>query len=375
MKILVLNAGSSSVKYELFDMSGPVSLASGSVERIGEDRSSDHVAAFEQIAALLAEQGLQEDDLAAVGHRVVHGGDVFEAPTLLDDDAIRHVRDLVSLAPLHNPPNLAGIDAARRRFPGVPHVAVFDTAFHATMPGVAKRYAIPSDLQRERGVRRYGFHGTSYQYVTRRAAELLDKPVDAVNLIALHLGNGASASAIHNGKSVDTTMGFTPLEGLVMGTRSGDIDPAVVFHLHREAGLSLDEIDELLNQQSGLKGLCGDSDMRNVLGRIDGGDARAREAVDLYCYRIRKTIGAYVAVLGRVDALVFTAGVGENRPEIREQVCRDLGHLGIRIDESLNRALSGADGFIDDGTGTRLLVIHTNEALEIANQCADLLAT
>ena len=376
MKILVLNAGSSSIKYELFDMAEQVSLVSASIERIGEAGSGvdDHEVAFELIATELASI-VNRRELAAVGHRVVHGGDTFVEPTRIDDAVVEQIRELFPLAPLHNPANVDGIDAGRRQFPNAAHVAVFDTAFHAGLPDIARRYAIPASIEQDFGVRRYGFHGTSYRFVTTRAAELLGKPVGDTNIIALHLGNGASACAIENGRSVDTSMGFTPLEGLVMGTRSGNIDPAAVFHLVREAGMSIDDIDTLLNRDSGLKALCGDSDMRSILERLASGDSAAEKAVDLFVHRIRQTIGAYYAILPRTDALVFTAGIGEHRPEIRTRVCAGLEHLGIRIDEAANNGLGASDGFIDTGSaGVRVIVIRTNEALEIARQCQTVLA-
>lgn len=375
MRVLVLNAGSSSVKFELFDMTGPATLVEGTVERIGDSASGvpDHVAAFARIAGELADGGITDADLDAIGHRVVHGGDRFHAPAIIDDDVVMEIRTLVPLAPLHNPANLEGVAAARAQFPTTPHVAVFDTAFHATMPAPARRYAIPEHTEREHGIRRYGFHGSSYQYITRRAAALLGKSVAETNLIALHLGNGASACAIENGSSVETSMGFTPLEGLVMGTRSGDIDAAAVLHLQRHAGLSVDEVDTLLNRESGLRGLCGDSDMRAVCKRAADGDARADEAIALYCHRIRKYIGAFYAVLPRVDALVFAAGIGEHRPEIRRRICEGLAHLGIVTDAEKNAAAVGEDGFIDAPEArVRLLVVRTDEAMEIATQAAAL---
>jgi acetate kinase len=372
MKILVLNAGSSTARYEVFDLEQSTSLIAGIVERIGEGGSApdDHSAAFESIVERLKEHGIDETCLDAVGHRVVHGGGTFTGPTRIDSTVIEEIEALVPLAPLHNPPNLAGIAAARAAFPGIPHVAVFDTAFHTTMPDVARRYALPTDLANRYGICRYGFHGTSYSYIATQAADLLGVDTDDVNLIALHLGNGASACAIERGRSVDTTMGFTPLEGLVMGTRSGNVDPSVVLHLI-DAGHSTDAVDDVLNQKSGLKGLCGYSDMREVMAQVAADDEPAKAAVALYCYRIRQVIGAYVATLGSVDALVFAGGVGEHRTEIRQQVCEGLDHLGFALDAERNAAIAGEDGFIDTGTeSTRILVISSNEALEIARQCA-----
>ncbi len=377
MKILVLNAGSSSVKYELFDLVGDSTLMSGSIDQIGESSSGvrDHTSAFERIATTLDDKGVRGDELAAVGHRIVHGGDIFSKPVIIDDGVVDKIRDLAPLAPLHNPANLNGIAAARQAFPGLPHIAVFDTAFHSTIPDRAVTYAIPRYLQQDYSIRRYGFHGTSYHFVTARAAEMLGKPFDAANLIAMHLGNGASICAIANGKSIDTSMGFTPLEGLVMGTRAGDIDPAIVLHLQREVGMSVDEVDELLNRESGLLGVCGDSDMRSILQRLEGGDPLAEQALDIFCYRIRKYIGAYYAVLPRVDALVFTAGIGENNPEVRHRICAGLAHLGIELDDARNRSLRGIDGSIDDeSSSARVFVVRTNESLDIARQCGALVA-
>lgn len=376
MKVLVLNAGSSSVKYELFDLAGERSLRSGAVERVGEPGSgvTNHREAFARIEADLADGGISDADLDAIGHRVVHGGETFSAPVLIDDAVVEAIRALVPLAPLHNPPNLAGIEAARAQFPATPHVAVFDTAFHATMPAAARRYAIPDAVANAHGIRRYGFHGTSYAYVTRRAAEHLGRPVDETNLIAMHLGNGASICAIENGRSVDTSMGFTPLEGLVMGTRAGDIDAGAVLHLLREADMPVEDVDRLLNRESGLRGLCGDSDMRAICRRAAGGDPAASHAVELFCYRIRKYVGAYCAVLPRVDALVFTAGIGEHRAGIRARICGGLAHLGFEIDPSLNARPDDATGRIHSASSRQqILVVPTNEALEIARQCEDLL--
>jgi acetate kinase len=304
-----------------------------------------------------------------IGHRVVHGGERFRAPTRIDAGVVAAIRALIPLAPLHNPPNLLGIEVCLELFPRVPQVAVFDTAFHQTMPPHAYRYALPQSLYADHAVRRYGFHGTSHAYVAKRAAQYLGKPIDALNVITLHLGNGASATAIQNGRCVDTSMGMTPLEGLVMGTRCGDVDPALVFCIGRATGMGNTSIEALLNRESGLKGLCGANDMREVLKRRDAGDAQARLAFEVYCYRIRKYIGAYCAVLGRVDALVFTAGIGENAPAVRAQVCAGLEALGIRLDAARNSAVSGETSEIQSrDSAVRLLVIRTNEELEIAEQ-------
>ena len=300
---------------------------------------------------------------------MVHGGNRFTGPALIDDDTIDAIRDLIPLAPLHNPSNLAGIEVARSRFPDVPQVAVFDTAFHATLPPRAYRYALPGDLAEKLRIRRYGFHGTSHGFVARAAAAHLGRPLAAVNLITLHLGNGASAAAIAGGASADTSMGLTPLEGLVMGTRSGDLDPAVVLYLQREGGLSVDEIDDLLNKRSGLKGFTGVNDLRAIEQRADGGDEAAAEALDVYAYRIRKYVGAYAVALGRVDGLVFTAGVGENSPGVRARVCDGLELLGVALDPQRNTERSDRPRTVSaDDSRVPVLVAPTNEELEIADQ-------
>jgi acetate kinase len=372
--VLVLNAGSSSLKYQLLDMSDRSVTASGTVERIGGDGPGevpDHAAALEQVLGAL--------DLAAppvaVGHRVVHGGDRFTRPTLVDDAVLDAIRDLVPLAPLHNPANLAGIEVARARFPDTPQVAVFDTAFHATMPPVAWRYALPRELADGLRIRRYGFHGTSHAHVARRAAEVLGRPAADLRLVTLHLGNGCSAAAVAGGRSVDTSMGLTPLGGLVMGTRCGDLDPGVVAHLHREGGLSLEEIDVLLNTRSGMRGLAGANDLREVHRRADAGDADAAEALEVFCYRIRCTVGAYAAALGGVDAVVFTAGIGENDADVRERVCAGLSWLGLRLDPERNAARSREPRVVSaDGSPVAALVVPTNEELEIAEQALAVVA-
>jgi acetate kinase len=393
VRVLVLNSGSSSLKYQLFDMKARTLLARGAAERIGDSGSRvvhsqrkvdatlreevaacdlpDHAAALDRIAGLLARVEAADDasESLAIGHRVVHGGEAFREPTLIDDRVIETIRELSSLAPLHNPANLLGIEVAMSLWPDVPQVAVFDTAFHHSLPPRAYRYAVPDDWYRSYGVRRYGFHGTSHAYVAKRLAHELDRPLEELNLVVLHLGNGASATAIASGKSVDTSMGLTPLEGLVMGTRAGDIDPGIIVHLVRHADTTVDDIDTSLNEASGLLGLCGVGDMRDALQREAGGDARARLALDVYTYRIRKYIGAYVAALGRVDAIVFTAGVGENSPEIRKRACQGLEALGIQLDEGRNRAPGkGARPVHRDGAPIAVWVVPTNEELEIAEQ-------
>jgi acetate kinase len=360
-RVLVINSGSSSLKYRLFSDGGTV--ARGIVERIGEPggQAADHDAALREVIA-----ALDLDGLAAVGHRVVHGGPRFTEPTLIDGDVVATVRSLVPLAPLHNPANLAGILAARALFPDLPQVAVFDTAFHRTMPSAAATYAIDAEVARRYGVARYGFHGTSHGYVARRTADILGRPPVEVNVITLHLGNGASACAVAGGRSVATSMGMTPLEGLVMGTRAGDLDPAVVFHLYRAAGMSVDHIDELLNHRSGLRGLAGVNDMRALLAARAGGDPAAALAFDVYCHRIRCYVGAYYAVLGRVDAVTFTAGVGENSAEVRQAALAGLGRLGIAVDAGRNR--DHAPVISPDGAEVAVCVVPTDEELEIARQ-------
>jgi acetate kinase len=389
MKVLVLNCGSSSIKYQLYSMPDGEVLAKGLIQRIGESEGTleqtsargnirraepvpDHDAGLRRMVEMLT-QGEQAplssvQEIAAVGHRVVHGGERFAATTLIDDDVVQAIKAHIALAPLHNPPNLLGIEVARALLPGVPQVAVFDTAFHQTLPAHAYLYALPSKLYREAKVRRYGFHGTSHRYVAQRAAEMLGRPADSVNLITAHLGNGSSITAVENGKSVDTSMGLTPLEGLVMGTRSGDIDPAIIFHLARVEGMSLDDIDKLLNKKSGLIGLSGKSnDVRELLRLRNEGDKDAAMAIEVCCYRLKKYVGAYLAVLGRLDALVFTAGIGENSPFIRERVCSGLDRLGIKVDPEKNQAARGREADISPpGLETRVLVVPTNEEKLIA---------
>ncbi|MBD0710696.1 MULTISPECIES: acetate kinase [unclassified Streptomyces] len=389
-RVLVLNSGSSSVKYQLLDMNDGHRLAQGLVERIGEETSrlvhtplqgggkrertgpiADHAAALKAVAEELAADGLGMDspELAAIGHRVVHGGLRFTEPTVIDDAVLAEIERLVPVAPLHNPANLTGIRTAMALRPDLPQIAVFDTAFHSTMPEAAARYAIDVETADAHRIRRYGFHGTSHAYVSREAARLLGKEPSEVNMIVLHLGNGASASAVRGGRCVDTSMGLTPLEGLVMGTRSGDIDPAVTFHLKRVAGMSADEIDVLLNKKSGLVGLCGDNDMREIHRRIEEGDERAALAFDIYVHRLKKYIGAYYAVLGRVDAVVFTAGVGENAAPVRAAALAGLEGLGIEVDADLNAVRSGEARLISpEKARVAVAVVPTDEELEIARQ-------
>ncbi|TDB77354.1 acetate/propionate family kinase [Micromonospora sp. KC721] len=361
-RVLVLNCGSSSVKYRLYD--GETIRDRGTVERVGEPGGgpADHTAAVRGILERLDLAGL-----GAVGHRVVHGGRRFSEPVLVDDEVFAAIEDLVPLAPLHNPANLAGIEAARRAMPDVPQVAVFDTAFHHTLPEAAATYAIDRDVAERYGIRRYGFHGTSHAYVSRRTADLLDRPYAELRTITLHLGNGASVCAVDGGRSVATSMGMSPLEGLVMGTRSGDLDPTIVFHLRREGGMEVDAIDDLLNHRSGLLGLTGVNDMREVLARRQAGDPAAALAFDVYCRRITGYVGAYYALLGAVDAVTFTAGVGEHSAQVRAASLAGLQRLGIRVDPDRN-AGSGDRVISPDGAEVAVCVVGTDEEREIALQ-------
>ncbi|MEV5006799.1 MULTISPECIES: acetate kinase [unclassified Streptomyces] len=389
-RVLVLNSGSSSVKYQLLDMRDATRLAVGLVERIGEQTSrlkhtclttgatreengpiADHDAALKSVAEELARDGLGLDspELAAIGHRVVHGGMFFTEPTVIDDAVLTEIERLIPVAPLHNPANLTGIRTAMALRPDLPQVAVFDTAFHTTMPESAARYAIDTKIADRYRVRRYGFHGTSHAYVSRATAELLGKAPEDVNVIVLHLGNGASASAVRGGRCVDTSMGLTPLEGLVMGTRSGDLDPAVIFHLQRVGGMSMDEVDTLLNKRSGLFGLCGDNDMREIRRRMEEGDDEARLAFEIYTHRLKKYVGAYYAVLGTVDAVAFTAGVGENAAFVREAALDGLEGLGLAVDRERNAVRGdGARLISPEGARTAVAVVPTDEEMEIATQ-------
>ena len=361
MKILVLNSGSSSVKYRLFD--GTETLAKGLIERIGESGgdAGDHEAALQQVMA-----AVDLDGLGAVGHRVVHGGSEFGRATVIDDELFAVIEGLVPLAPLHNPAALSGIAVARKLLPDVPQVAVFDTAFHQTIPPDGVAYAIDASLAERWQIRRYGFHGTSHAYVARKTAELLDLPADRARVITLHLGNGASACAVSGGRSVATSMGMSPQSGLVMGTRSGDVDPTVIFHLHRVAGLPIEEIERSLTRFAGLQGLAGENDMRTVQQRRADGDPAATLAFEVYCRRIKEYVGTYLAVLGGADAIVFTAGVGENSPEVRAASLAGLAELGITIDAARNER---SERIISpEGARVRVCVVPTDEELEIAQQ-------
>ncbi|GAA4198058.1 acetate kinase [Microbacterium oryzae] len=400
--VLVVNSGSSSFKYQLIDMQTERVLASGLVERIGQDRGAarhtvryaagagepapaiaeathtretaipDHTAGFRVMLDAFAEHGplLDPADLAAVGHRVVHGGARFFEPTVVTDLVEINIDELSVLAPLHNPGALQGIRAARRAFPGVAHVAVFDTAFHQTLPPAAYTYAIDREVAAAHRIRRYGFHGTSHKYVAEAAARHVGRPLTELRQIVFHLGNGASVTAVDGGRSVETSMGMTPLEGLVMGTRSGDLDPAVLFQLARRADMTTGELDRLLNTRSGLKGLAGVSDMRDVQERRAAGDEAAQLAFDVYVHRLRAYAGAYLAQLGGVDVISFTAGVGENAPQVRAAALATLGFAGVEIDEARNESASRGEIAVisTDASRVAVLVVPTDEELEIARQ-------
>ncbi len=372
--VLVLNSGSSSLKYQLIEPDSGKSLAEGVIEKIGEPSSlvTDHGAALRVAFEELSEDGidLKACGLVAVGHRVVHGGAVFYRPTVVDDAVIAELEQVSTLAPLHNPPAIQGIEVARKLLPDVPHVAVFDTAFFHHLPAAAATYAIDRELAERWRIRRYGFHGTSHRYVSKQAAAFLGQPWEKLYQIVLHLGNGASASAIAGGRPVDTSMGLTPLEGLVMGTRSGDIDASVVSYLHREAKMSVDDIELMLNHQSGMLGLAGERDFRRLRDLIESGDSSAQLAYDVFIHRLRKYIGAYLAILGRTDVLSFTAGVGENAAAVRFDALSGLTGLGIEIDEERNTASDkGARRISTDDSRVAVLVVPTNEELAIARDC------
>ncbi len=395
MKILVLNCGSSSIKYQLLDMETESVLAIGKVERVGMEDAIfeykgagekikeigtilDHTAGIRKVLKALTDpvHGVirAPEEIVAVGHRVVHGGEAFVNSVIVDDEVKRTLRELFDLAPLHNPANLTGILAAEAALPHAVNVAVFDTAFHATMPRKAFLYALPYAMYKRHKVRRYGFHGTSHKYVSQRAAVLLGRPLEELNLITCHLGNGSSVTAVQGGKSVDTSMGFTPLEGLIMGTRAGDLDPGIIPYIMAREEIGISEVMSMLNKHSGLLGISGiSSDMRQIEEEMDKGDPRAIETFEMLEYRLRKYIGAYAAVLGRVDGIVFTGGIGENSPRLRKAVCENLGFLGVTFDEEANncrgveRIISGPDAKV------AVMVIPTNEELMIARETAELI--
>ena len=398
MYVLIINAGSSSVKFTLFEKDDLKMVAHGMVERIGlkgtkihaktaagkrvskETRVADTRQAVELIADLLTDKNNSDvqpgADIAGIGHRVVHGGDFINRSVVVDVSVKQIIKKCFELAPLHNPPNLEGIEACENIFPGVPQVAVFDTAFHKTIPQRAYLYGLPYALYREDKIRRYGFQGTSHQYVSRTAANFLNKPLEKLKIISCHLGNGCSITAVDRGNSIDTSMGFTPLEGLMMGTRCGDLDPAIVFYLMEHKQLDSAQINHLLNKQSGLLGLAGvgSSDLRDIFQASEKGNRQADQAIEIFTYRIKKYIGAYTFALGGIDALVFTAGIGENSPLIRELACQGLENLGIIIDPEKNAAINATCGEIQgDQSKVKVLVIPTDEEKEIALQTLELL--
>ena len=396
MKILVLNSGSSSLKYQLFDMPNESPICSGLVDRIGLDNSTlthksfihwpeevfkfqkeikDHEEALLAVTDLLidSQNGVLSNmgEVKAIGHRVVHGGEQFASTTLITDEVKKKIEELFALAPLHNPPNLLGIIVAERIFPLAKQVAVFDTAFHQSMPPRAYRFAIPKEMYTDMGIRAYGFHGSSHQYVSRKANEYLNIPDSKI--ITIHLGNGSSMTAIKGGKSIDHSMGLGPMGGLVMGTRCGDIDPSIIFHLINERGFSPKEVNDILNKKSGLLGLCGNSDMRDVKQAIKDGDEDAKLAYEIYAYRIQKYIGTFAAAMNGLDAIVFTAGIGENDEEMREAVCRDMEFFGIHLDKEKNSKRNADICEINiTEAKVKILVVPTNEELEIGKQTFEL---
>jgi len=400
MKILVINCGSSSLKYQLFDMTTATALASGLIERIGEPQGllthknhpgmdnetqivqeepiADHEAGLRLAQALLVDPktGVVADatDIQAVGHRVVHGGEAFKASALISPEVVEAIEKTIPLAPLHNPANLTGIRVARELLPDAPQVAVFDTAFHQTMPAHAYHYALPYEFYEKLGVRRYGFHGTSHKFVAGESAGLLERPLGDLNLVTAHLGSGASICAIEKGRSVDTSMGMTPLGGVIMGTRGGDLDPGALMYIADQKGYTVVELDRVLQKESGLKGICGSNDMRDIHARAADGDERARLAQDMFIHRIRQYIGAYFFVLGKVDALVFTAGIGEHDPLTREKCCEGLQPFGVLLDHEKNKTGRGqAREVSHSDSPVKILVIPTNEELEIARQTVEVL--
>lgn len=385
--ILALNVGSSSVKFSLFDESSLSQIARGNLEEIGEStgrlryslnndshselvKAEDHHAAISLILDLLKKTIMRDSmTISAIGHRVVHGGNLFHQATQISDEVQTQLNQLASLAPLHNPNNVIGIELCHKFMPDVPQIAVFDTAYHQTMPEHAYRYAVPEKFFQEHAVRRYGFHGISHQYVAKQAAKHMRLPVKSLNAISLHLGAGASITAIEQGKCVDTSMGMTPLAGLMMATRCGDIDPAIVFYLSRKTGLSNAELERILTEQSGFLGICGESDMRQINTLMQQGDKQAQLAFEMFCYQIKKIIGAYYAILRKVDVIIFTGGIGEHNVQVRETVCQNLSHFGIILDPDHNLSASSPVAEIQSDTSEiKILVIASNEELEIAQE-------
>ncbi|WP_312200141.1 acetate/propionate family kinase [Anaerospora hongkongensis] len=389
MKVLVVNCGSSSIKYQLFNMSDESVLAKGLVERIGLEGAvlthqpagkdkvvitgdiSNHSVGIKLVLEALADANhgviASMKEIVAVGHRVVHGGEKFADSVLITPDVMRALEECIEMAPLHNPPNILGINACAELMPGVPQVGVFDTAFHQTMPKAAFLYGLPYEAYEKYGVRRYGFHGTSHKYVSQRAAEMMGQHMSNLRIITCHLGNGSSLAAIKYGKAIDTSMGFTPLEGLVMGTRCGEIDPAIIPFLMKKEGMSPDQMDEYLNKKSGVLGISGvSSDFRDIEDAAGEGNERAQLALDVFAYKVRKYVGGYVASMGGVDAIVFTAGLGENSIEMRDKICNGLEYLGTRIDHAKNNVRGKAQEISVDGAKVKIFVIPTNEELVIA---------
>jgi acetate kinase len=391
MKVLVINTGSSSLKYQLIDMENESVLAKGLCDRIGidnpflkhtktgcdtvilEKNMPDHKAAIQEVISVLIDKqiGVISDmsEISAVGHRVVHGGEKFHDSVVIDDEVMKAIKDCIELAPLHNPPNIIGIEACRHIMPKTPMVAVFDTAFHQTMPKHAYLYALPYEIYEKYGVRKYGFHGTSHKYVAQRAAIMLNKPIETLNIVTCHLGNGASICAVKHGKSVDTSMGFTPLAGLAMGTRSGTIDPAVVSFLEEKEKMTAKDINDYLNKKSGVLGISGvSSDFRDIQTAAEEGNERAGLAIEIFCYRVKKYIGEYSSVMGGLDAVVFTAGIGENNSLIREKVLKDMEYLGVEIDLDKNKQNGRELDISTSSAKVRTLIIPTNEELAIARE-------
>lgn len=389
MKVLVLNCGSSSIKYQFFDTTNRTALAKGMVERIGMSSAVlthqplnkekirivgeilDHSIAIEYVIAVLLSpnHGVIKDkkEIDAVGHRVVHGGETFSGSVLITEQVMNALKENIELAPLHNPPNIKGIQATKEHLPSTPQCGVFDTAFHVKMPPKAYLYGIPYELYKKYKIRRYGFHGTSHRYVSERAAQIVGKPIEQLKIITAHLGNGCSMAAIDCGRSIDTTMGFTPLEGLIMGTRSGDMDPSAILYIMAKEGLSLSEANTLLNKHSGLIGISGESsDMREIEEAIGEGNKKAKYAFDVFTYRIKKYVGSYTAAMGGLDILVFTGGIGENSIMVRNDVCSNMEFLGIKIDDELNKNVSGECTISTNDSKVRVMRIPTNEELVIA---------
>ena len=397
MKILVINTGSSSLKYQLIDMENEAVLAKGLCDRIGIDNSfikhtktgsdtividvdmTNHRSAIKQVIGVLTGERTgvigNMSEIAAVGHRIVHGGEKFHDSAIIDENVMSAIRECIDLAPLHNPPNIIGIEACQHIMPDTPMVAVFDTAFHQTIPQYAYLYALPYEMYEKHGIRKYGFHGTSHKYVAQRAAAMLEKPLSELKLVTCHLGNGASVCAVEYGKSVETSMGFTPLDGLAMGTRSGSVDPAVVKFLMENEKMTPKEIDEYLNKKSGVLGISGvSSDFRDLEDAIDNGNERARLAIKIFCYRVKQYIGSYAAVMNGLDAVVFTAGVGENNPLVRGIVMENLDFLGLRIDPEKNKVRGKEMDISAEDAKARTLVIPTNEELAIARETLKLIS-